>query len=242
MDKIIIRGGEALTGTYLPPGGADPDAVRALSGRAADPRNLRRLTDDSFGDLQLGVRLHGRGARSGDFGRVMTFRAARSPPPSLSRHRPKYARLDPGPGSAARPRRRGDGIPARRLRDRQPANRPALESAAGAWRGDRGYRRRPRRSRPRAASSGRTSVPLMAEAAAKGTTVIENAAREPELDLAQCLIAMGAEIEGLRSDTLTTPAPRRHLCGDARPDRSRFLCLRRRSPVGRSNWPAPARI
>jgi UDP-N-acetylglucosamine 1-carboxyvinyltransferase len=34
--------------------------------------------------------------------------------------------------------------------------------------------------------------------------VIENAAREPEItDLAQCLIAMGAEIEGLKSDTLT---------------------------------------
>ena len=35
-------------------------------------------------------------------------------------------------------------------------------------------------------------------------TVIENAAREPEItDLAQCLIAMGADIEGLRTDTLT---------------------------------------
>ena len=33
--------------------------------------------------------------------------------------------------------------------------------------------------------------------------MIENAAREPEItDLAQCLIAMGAEIEGLKSDTL----------------------------------------
>ena len=44
----------------------------------------------------------------------------------------------------------------------------------------------------------------MAAVLAKGTTVIENAAREPEItDLAICLIAMGAEIEGLRSDTLT---------------------------------------
>ena len=34
--------------------------------------------------------------------------------------------------------------------------------------------------------------------------MIENAAREPEItDLAMCLIAMGAEIEGLRTDTLT---------------------------------------
>jgi UDP-N-acetylglucosamine 1-carboxyvinyltransferase len=34
--------------------------------------------------------------------------------------------------------------------------------------------------------------------------VIENAAREPEItDLAKCLIAMGAKIDGLRTDTLT---------------------------------------
>jgi UDP-N-acetylglucosamine 1-carboxyvinyltransferase len=39
---------------------------------------------------------------------------------------------------------------------------------------------------------------------AKGTTVIENAAREPEItDLVKCLCAMGAEIEGVRTDTLT---------------------------------------
>jgi UDP-N-acetylglucosamine 1-carboxyvinyltransferase len=44
----------------------------------------------------------------------------------------------------------------------------------------------------------------MAAVLAKGTTVIENAAREPEItDLAKCLIAMGARIEGLRTDTLT---------------------------------------
>src|SRR3712207_2326503 len=43
----------------------------------------------------------------------------------------------------------------------------------------------------------------MAAVLAKGTTVIENAAREPEItDLAKCLIAMGAEIDGLRTDTL----------------------------------------
>jgi UDP-N-acetylglucosamine 1-carboxyvinyltransferase len=44
----------------------------------------------------------------------------------------------------------------------------------------------------------------MGASLAHGTTVIENAAREPEItDLAKCLIAMGAEIEGLRTDTLT---------------------------------------
>ncbi|MCZ2133847.1 MAG: UDP-N-acetylglucosamine 1-carboxyvinyltransferase [Burkholderiales bacterium] len=45
---------------------------------------------------------------------------------------------------------------------------------------------------------------LMAATLAEGTTVIENAAREPEVvDLAQCLMAMGAQIEGAGSDRIT---------------------------------------
>jgi UDP-N-acetylglucosamine 1-carboxyvinyltransferase len=44
---------------------------------------------------------------------------------------------------------------------------------------------------------------LMAATLADGTTVIENAAREPEvIDLANCLIKMGAQIEGAGSDTI----------------------------------------
>ncbi len=44
---------------------------------------------------------------------------------------------------------------------------------------------------------------LMAAALAEGVTVLENAAREPEVqDLAQLLVAMGARIEGIGSDTL----------------------------------------
>ncbi len=45
---------------------------------------------------------------------------------------------------------------------------------------------------------------MMAAALAEGTTIIENAAREPEVvDLAQCLIAMGAKITGAGTDTIT---------------------------------------
>ena len=44
---------------------------------------------------------------------------------------------------------------------------------------------------------------LMAATLAKGTTRLINAAREPEVsDLARCLIAMGAKIEGVGTDTL----------------------------------------
>src|SRR5437773_4946167 len=52
-------------------------------------------------------------------------------------------------------------------------------------------------------SVGATENLLMAASLAEGETVLINAAREPEItDLAQCLIAMGAEIEGLGSDRL----------------------------------------
>src|SRR5438045_1053412 len=45
---------------------------------------------------------------------------------------------------------------------------------------------------------------MMAACLAKGTTVLENAAREPEVsDLARCLIAMGAKVSGHGTDTIT---------------------------------------
>ena len=45
---------------------------------------------------------------------------------------------------------------------------------------------------------------MMAATLADGVTVIENAAREPEVvDLANCLIAMGAKISGAGSDSIT---------------------------------------
>jgi len=50
---------------------------------------------------------------------------------------------------------------------------------------------------------GGTENLLMAAVLAKGRTVLENAAREPEIvDLAECLMSMGAKIEGVGSDHL----------------------------------------
>ncbi|WP_296428456.1 UDP-N-acetylglucosamine 1-carboxyvinyltransferase [Yoonia sp.] len=56
----------------------------------------------------------------------------------------------------------------------------------------------------RFASVGATENVLMAATLAKGTTIIENAAREPEIvDLAHCLRRMGAQIEGEGTSTIT---------------------------------------
>ncbi len=53
-------------------------------------------------------------------------------------------------------------------------------------------------------SVGATENILMAATLAKGTTIIENAAREPEVvDLAKCLTAMGAKIQGAGTDEIT---------------------------------------
>jgi UDP-N-acetylglucosamine 1-carboxyvinyltransferase len=52
-------------------------------------------------------------------------------------------------------------------------------------------------------SVGATENVLMAAVLARGTTVLDNAAREPEVvDLAQMLVQMGAEVEGIGSSTL----------------------------------------
>jgi UDP-N-acetylglucosamine 1-carboxyvinyltransferase len=52
-------------------------------------------------------------------------------------------------------------------------------------------------------SVGATENVLMAACLAKGESVLINAAREPEItDLAHCLMAMGAQIEGMGTDTL----------------------------------------
>ncbi|MEQ3625452.1 MAG: UDP-N-acetylglucosamine 1-carboxyvinyltransferase [Celeribacter sp.] len=53
-------------------------------------------------------------------------------------------------------------------------------------------------------SVGATENALLAATLARGTTVLKNAAREPEIvDLADCLVRMGARIDGIGTSTLT---------------------------------------
>ena len=71
-------------------------------------------------------------------------------------------------------------------------------------------------------SVGATENLLLAAVLASGTTVIRNAAREPEIaDLATCLIAMGARISGHGTDVLTIEgnAPLAGAVHDVMPDR-----------------------
>ena len=53
-------------------------------------------------------------------------------------------------------------------------------------------------------SVGATHTIMMAASLARGVTVIENAAQEPEItNVAECLVAMGAKISGIGTRTLT---------------------------------------
>lgn len=53
-------------------------------------------------------------------------------------------------------------------------------------------------------SVGATHTLLMAASLARGTTVLENAAQEPEItNVAECLVAMGAKISGIGTRTIT---------------------------------------
>ena len=75
---------------------------------------------------------------------------------------------------------------------------------------------------------GGTEQLMMAAATAKGETILENAAREPEIvDLAEILNKMGARIEGAGTDTIRITgveelAPASH-SGDAGPHRGGHL-------------------
>ena len=71
-------------------------------------------------------------------------------------------------------------------------------------------------------SVGATENLMMAAALAEGTTIIENAAREPEIvDLAQCLNVWGARVKGAGSNTLVIEGVEKMVGGSFRvmPDR-----------------------
>ncbi len=75
-------------------------------------------------------------------------------------------------------------------------------------------------------SVGATENLLMAASLAKGETVLVNAAREPEVvDLARCLAAMGATIEGIGTDTI-------HIQGSDRMEGARHAVLPDRIETG----------
>ena len=224
MDKLIIRGGNRLSGT-IPISGAKNAALTLipcaiLTDEPVTLRNLPRLADiDGFQHLmgQFGVTVSIQGNnRPEDFGRIVTYQAARvtstvAPYDLVRKMRASILVLGPmlaraGEATVSMPG--GCAI----------GNRPidlhlkALEAFGAEIELAQGYVKAmaPDGGLPGGdfdfpvVSVGATENALMAAVLANGTSRLFNAAREPEIvDLCNLLVAMGAEIEGIGSSDLT---------------------------------------
>ena len=223
MDRIIIRGGNRLSGR-LPISGAKNAALTLmpcalLTDEPLTLRNLPRLADvDGFGHLlnQLGASTAVEGSRPDEFGRTMTIQAreltsTEAPYDIVRKMRASILVLGPilvRAGEARVSLPGGCAIGNRPIDLHLKALEAIgaeLEMAAGYVRAVApGGRLAGGKYRFPVVSVGATENVVMAAVLAKGTSVIENAAREPEIvDLCRCLVAMGASIEGIGTETLT---------------------------------------
>ncbi len=222
MDSILIRGGNRLSGTIQISGAKNavltlmPCAL--LTDEPLTLENLPRLADvDNFMHLlnQHGASTTLAGAGNGGYGRQMTMQTERiastvAPYDFVRKMRASILVLGPLVARAGEAKVSMPGGCA-------IGNRPvdlhlkALEALGAEIELSSGYveARAPDGglkggliSFPMV-SVGATENALMAAVLASGETVIENAAREPEIvDLCNCLVAMGAEIEAIGSDRL----------------------------------------
>ncbi|MFA6019175.1 MAG: UDP-N-acetylglucosamine 1-carboxyvinyltransferase [Rhodospirillales bacterium] len=224
MDRIRIEGGVPLEGS-IPVGGAKNAALplmaaSLLTSETLTLSNLPHLADIStMANLlaQHGVMLglNGVDAQQGGFaGRVMDFTASKitsteAPYDLVRRMRASVLVLGP---LVAREGIAKVSLPGGCAIGTRPVDLHlmALEQMGAKIELKEGYIYA---SAPKGLKGARIAFPmvsvgatenaLMAASLADGESVIVNAAREPEVcDLAQCLVAMGAEIDGIGTGTL----------------------------------------
>ncbi|OYX52241.1 MAG: UDP-N-acetylglucosamine 1-carboxyvinyltransferase [Sphingomonas sp. 32-66-10] len=223
MDRILIRGGNRLSGNIAISGAKNaaltlmPCAL--LTDEPLTLRNLPRLADaDSFGHLlnELGASTAIEGTRPTDFGRVLTVRASRltstvAPYDIVRKMRASILVLGPllGREGVATVSLPGGCAIGNRPIDLHlkalEAMGAEIELAAGYVKATApGGRLAGGNYRFPVVSVGATENAVMAASTARGTTVLDNAAREPEIvDLCNLLVAMGASIHGIGTETLT---------------------------------------
>ncbi|MFN3669281.1 MAG: UDP-N-acetylglucosamine 1-carboxyvinyltransferase [Brevundimonas sp.] len=219
MDSIAITGGARLNGS-IPISGAKNSALKLMAAAILTDQPLRltnmpRLADTKFlGRLlrELGVAV----TENGDGGEQETlFHAARiessfAPYDLVRQMRASFNVLGPllaRTGEARVSLPGGCTIGARPV----DLHLQALTAMGVEIELDEGYviARAPRGLQGAEiefpfVSVGATEHALLAAVLAEGTTVLRKAAREPEIgDLARCLTAMGARIEGIDTDVLT---------------------------------------
>jgi len=221
MDKIVIRGGRRLQGRIQISGAKNaaltlmPCAL--LTHEPLTLRNLPRLADvDTFGHLlnNHGLSTTIEGTSPDEFGRVMTVRANRltstvAPFDIVRKIRASFLVLGPllaRAGEATVWLPGGDAIGGRPIDlhlQAMQALGASIEVATGYIKATARGGLAGGRYRFPIVSVGATENALMAAVLARGPSVLENAAREPEIvDLCKCLLAMGARIDGIGTDTL----------------------------------------
>jgi UDP-N-acetylglucosamine 1-carboxyvinyltransferase len=218
MDSIAIHGGARLNGT-IPVSGAKNSALKLMAASILTDQpllltNMPRLADTKFlGRLlqELGVTV---GEREGADGQETLFHAPRitstfAPYDLVRQMRASFNVLGPllartGEAKVSLPG--GCTIGARPV----DLHLQALQALGAEIELDEGYVTARARNGLKGAeiefpfvSVGATEHALLAAVLAQGTTVLKKAAREPEIgDLARCLTAMGARIDGIDSDEL----------------------------------------
>jgi UDP-N-acetylglucosamine 1-carboxyvinyltransferase len=224
MDRILIRGGKPLRGT-IPIGGAKNAALPLMAACLLTQEtlalsNLPHLADIStmarlLAELGVKISMDGDAERGGHMGRVFRLtsggRVQTTAPYDLVR-KMRASVLVLGP-LLARAGRARVSLPGGCAIGTRPVDLhlKALEQLGAEIELNEGYiEARAEKGLVGArvvfpmVTVGGTENLLMAATLAKGETVLSNAAREPEVaDLAHCLIAMGAKIDGIGTDTLT---------------------------------------
>jgi len=242
MDRIWIRGGRPLEGE-IPISGAKNAALPLMTAALLTDETLRLSNLPHLVDIttlanlltQHGAKIHMNGAVAGDghTGRVLEITAARiattrAPYDLVRKMRASVLVLGP---LLAREGHAEVSLPGGCAIGTRPVDLhlKGLELLGAEIELKDGYihARAPRGlvgaevAFPMV-SVGATENLLMAAALARGTTRLVNAAHEPEVtDLAECLLRMGARIEGLGSDTLVVEGVERLHGADHRviPDR-----------------------
>ncbi|HET7236539.1 MAG TPA: UDP-N-acetylglucosamine 1-carboxyvinyltransferase [Actinomycetota bacterium] len=213
MDRLLVTGGRRLEGTIRVDGAKNSAlklmaAVLLADGRST-LRNIPRIQDCM---TMTEVLEHlGVGVAWGDGGLVLDtadVRPLETPYDLVSRMRASILVLGPllarfGSARVAMPG--GCNIGSRKI----DLHVRGLEKMGARFRSEHGFLVGETRGLRGAVvnldfpSVGATENILMAAVAARGTTVIENAAREPELaDLAEMLVEMGARIDGVGTPTI----------------------------------------
>ncbi|HVJ53358.1 MAG TPA: UDP-N-acetylglucosamine 1-carboxyvinyltransferase [Aliidongia sp.] len=216
MDKIRIRGGQALDGTIVISGSKNAGlplmAASLLTDGTLELANLPNLAD--IVSMTHLLEQHGVAIGTGERG-AMQLRAERigsttAPYDLVRKMRASVLVLGPLLARAGHARVSlpgGCAIGARPV----DLHIKGLQQMGAEIEIDQGYieARAPKGLKGAEilfpfVSVGATENLMMAASLAEGETVLVNTAREPEIiDLAHCLIAMGAEIEGAGTDRIT---------------------------------------